>query len=73
MDIFLTEDGRTYVTVDLKETKDKAKTLANKHFHVNKDKLAVSYAWVKKDTLYFEELKSGKKVWLIWRKTVSEK
>lgn len=73
MDIFVTEDNRTYVTVDLEIPKDKAITLANGHFRISKDRLASDYGWIKKDTLYFEEKRGAKKVWLFWRKSKSEK
>ena len=73
MDIFITENNRTYVTVDVKTPKDDAAKMANSHFKVSKDRLASDYGWVKDDTLYFEQKRGAKKVWLFWRKTKAEK
>ena len=73
MEIFATEDNRTYVTVDITIPKDRAITIANEHFRISKDRLASGYGWIKKGILYFEEKRGAKKVWLFWRKSKSEK
>ena len=72
MDIYLTEDGRTYITVDLDLTQEKAITKANSHFKIKKDRLSCGFGWVKNDELYFKETRGAKKCWLIWRKTNTE-
>lgn len=72
MDIFVTEENRTYVAISKDHTKDKALTEANKHFKVSKSRLACGDGWIKKDTLYFDEKRGAKKVWLVWRKSEKE-
>lgn len=73
MEVFLTDDNRTYVAVDGSVTKEKALTIGNKRFHINRKMLRIGTGWVRNDTLYFDEIRGAKKVWLVWRKAVSEK
>ena len=72
MDVYLTEEGRSYVVVDLKETKEKALTKANSHFKIKKERLQIGYGWIKDEGLYFKETRGAKKCWLVWRKTRDE-
>ena len=73
MEIFEMENGKKIVAVDLKETKDAARTIANSYFRAKKDSLKCSYGYMKKDDLYFEEVPGATKVWLFRRKQKGEK
>jgi hypothetical protein len=68
MAVYVTEDNKSYVALDLSIEKSKVLTLANKYFKTTKDRLVSTYGWVKNDTLYFEEKRGAKKVWLVSRK-----
>lgn len=72
MDIFKTENNRTYIAIDAGVPKDWALTEANSHFCTSIKRLGIDYCWVKDDTLYFKKTNGAKKHWLIWRKTNKE-
>lgn len=72
MDIYQTEEGKTYVAVPLTESKEAAITKANSHFRISKSRLGQGYGWIKADTLYFSEVRGAKKCWLFWRKSSKE-
>ena len=72
MEIYITNDHRTYIAVELTETLESAKKIANRHFKTKADHLACEHGWIKDDVLYFSPKRGAKKVWLVWRKTKAE-
>ena len=73
MNIYKTDDNKTYVTVSLDKPEDQALTAANSHFRINKANLGVGYGWEKDDLLYFNEEPGATKAWVFWRKKPGEK
>lgn len=66
MEVYKTEEGRSYVVVGTNMTKAEAIKEANKHFKVRMDVLKVCAGYVQGDTLYFEASKGRNKVWVVY-------
>ncbi len=67
MEVYKTEDGRSYVVIGSDKTKAEAVKEANKHFKVRKEDLKVCAGYIQDDTLYFEASKGRSKVWAVYR------